>query len=332
MPTSASTNPELTAPVDLSLNGRDLNPAARGWSRTPLHRTTLRGWGRNKAWDYWGLVSPDYIVGVTVSNLDYAAVLQGYLLDRRSGKDREFGALIPFGGGVTLPDTLPPMTVTASGKGFTYQFADQAGGTALHVEFEDVVIDAVAAEAGDSLSVVVPWSRRRFQYTVKDLARPLTGALQIGNDSYEFPAGESFAVLDRGRGRWPYAMTWNWAAGSGSVAGERRAIQLGGQWTVGTGATENALFVGERMHYIPTEVTWDYTPGNWSAAWRMHGERVDAEFIPEHVRHAKTNALVIASETFQAFGTWRGWAETDAGERIDLTGLTGWAEQAQNRW
>jgi len=40
--------PELTAPVDLC-DGARLNPAARGWSRRPLHRANLSArWGRNK--------------------------------------------------------------------------------------------------------------------------------------------------------------------------------------------------------------------------------------------------------------------------------------------
>lgn len=45
---------ELTEPVDLAAaDGRSLNPAARGWSRRPLHRANLRGgWGRTKRWDY----------------------------------------------------------------------------------------------------------------------------------------------------------------------------------------------------------------------------------------------------------------------------------------
>jgi len=41
---------EITAPVDLcSDGGTRLNPNARGWSRSLLHRSNLAGrWGRNK--------------------------------------------------------------------------------------------------------------------------------------------------------------------------------------------------------------------------------------------------------------------------------------------
>ena len=49
--------PEISTPVDLcTVRGR-LNRAAVGWTRRPLHRPNLRGWGRTKRWEYWGLVT-----------------------------------------------------------------------------------------------------------------------------------------------------------------------------------------------------------------------------------------------------------------------------------
>ncbi|WP_353939651.1 DUF2804 family protein [Micromonospora sp. b486] len=34
----------------------------------------------------------------------------------------------------------------------------------------------------------------------------------------------------------------------------------------------------------------------------------------------------------QCFGHFTGWAATGDGERVDLDGLVGWAEEARNRW
>ena len=73
---SSTPLPELTAPVDLCLPDGRLNRQAVGFSRRPLHRTPLRGWGRNKRWEYWGLVTPSHVVGLTMSNLDYVAALE----------------------------------------------------------------------------------------------------------------------------------------------------------------------------------------------------------------------------------------------------------------
>ena len=79
--------PEITEPTDLcQANGR-LNKSAVGYSRRPLHRTNLRRWGRNKRWEYWGVVTESHAIGMTISNLDYLAVNQLYVLDRATGEE-----------------------------------------------------------------------------------------------------------------------------------------------------------------------------------------------------------------------------------------------------
>ncbi|GAA3097385.1 DUF2804 family protein [Nonomuraea salmonea] len=49
---------EITAAVDLCLPDGRLDPRAVGWTRRPLHRANLRGWGRTKRWEYWGWSPP----------------------------------------------------------------------------------------------------------------------------------------------------------------------------------------------------------------------------------------------------------------------------------
>ena len=53
---------------------------------------------------------------------------------------------------------------------------------------------------------------------------------------------------------------------------------------------------------------------------------------PFHERAARTQLGVVANETHQCFGTLAGWATDDQGDRVDLDGLVGWAEEARNRW
>lgn len=89
-------------------------------------------------------------------------------------------------------------------------------------------------------------------------------------------------------------LTWSWAAGRGVGGGSVRGVQLGGTWTAGTG--------------------------------------LDLTLHPFHERVARTNLLVVASETHQCFGEWEGWGETEEGERVRFDGLVGWADEARNRW
>lgn len=180
------------------------------------------------------------------------------------------------------------------------------------------------------MALVVPWSPRRFQYTLKDVGRQVSGTLALDGATHTFAPEDSFAVLDHGRGKWRYAVRWTWAAGS--EPGGARAVQLGGTWTDGTGQTENGLLVDGRLHKIHEDLTWSYDRADWMRPWRIHGERVDVALVPLHERVARTQLGVVASETRQCFGTFRGWALDDAGERVVLDGLTGWAEEARQRW
>lgn len=322
---------EITRPVDLCDARGRLDRDAVGWTRTPLHRPNLRGWGRTKRWEYWGLVTDTHVVGLTISSLDYAGVEALYVLDRATGQKTVHEVTVPLARGVELAERSGVGTSRVRAGSLSLELVDSEDGTRIRASAPDVEIDVLAERppGHESLGVVVPWSDRLFQYTVKDVARPLTGRLTVAGTTYD---ASGWAVLDHGRGRWPYSLTWNWAAGSGTVDGQVRGLQLGGKWTEGTGSTENALLVGTRLHKLHDEVTWDYDRAAWLRPWRIHGDRLDVTFTPFHERVARTNLLVVASETHQCFGHFTGWAVDDDGDRVALDGLVGWAEEARNRW
>ena len=324
---------EITAPVDLA-RGRRLNPDAVGWSRTPLHRTAIAGWGRTKRWEYWGIVTDRFVVGLTVAGLDYLALAGIYVYDRSTGVELARDGIAPLGR-PRFPDEPGVGTVSlragVGGGAVTAGFRDGPGATRMRAEGSGVAVELEVRRPGhDALAVVVPWSDRRFQYTVKDLALPVTGVLTV--DGVVHDIGSGWAVLDRGRGRWRYATTWNWGAGSGEVDGQARAIQVGGRWTDGTGSTENGLLVDGHMHKLGEDLRWEYDLSDAGAPWRVVGERLDATLVPFHRRRAITELGVLAVRTHQAFGEWRGAGVLDDGTEVRLDGLVGWAEESRNRW
>ncbi|GAA3291857.1 DUF2804 domain-containing protein [Arthrobacter citreus] len=328
---------ELTLPTDLTLARGTLNPQAVGYSRSPLHRTPLPGGPggrlRTKRWEYWGILSPELAVGMTIVNLGYAASLQIYVLVRATGEEISIEPLkiLPSSAEVQLPDTLPPLTAFGSAGDVSLRFHDDDGGTHLRARSPRVEVDLYAPADGDVLGVVVPWSERRFQYTLKDVARRVSGTVTVDGRTYAV-GDEAFAVLDRGRGRWPYRTTWTWGAGSGTVNGTRLGLQIGGQWTAGTPATENALIVDGRLHHYDGELEFTYDLTDPDSAWTVHGPWIDAVLTPFHRRTSATKLGVISSEIWQAFGSWTGTARTPDGTAYTLDGLTGWIEEARHRW
>lgn len=127
-------------------------------------------------------------------------------------------------------------------------------------------------------------------------------------------------------------MHWNWGAGSGRTDGRVVGLQVGGKWTDGTGATENALLVDGHLTKISVELDWRYDEDAWLAPWRVTGEGVDLTFAPFHLKRSVIDLKVFASRTHQCFGHWAGRVRDDAGDWVRLEGLVGWAEDVRNRW
>lgn len=297
-----------------------------------MHTANLRGWGRSKRWEYWGLVTPRHIIGLTLSSLDYAGVHGIYVLDRRTGTETVRSAVEPLARSVRLPQRSGGGPARARAGGLSLEFTSSGSGVRLRASGPGVGVRADVGPGQDCLDVVVPWSRRLFQCTVKDVGRPVSGALDLDGQEFRFGSDGSFAVLDHGRGRWPYSVTWNWAAGYGAVLGRRVGLQLGGRWTDGTGTTENALFVDGRLHRLPDALDWQYDRDDWTAPWRIRGPRVEVTLAPFHERVERTNLLLVSSEVHQCFGRFTGWVVDDSGHRVPVDGLVGWAEEARNRW
>ncbi|KAJ4293022.1 hypothetical protein N0V88_005686 [Collariella sp. IMI 366227] len=263
----------LDTSLSLLVDGKptaSMNPAAHGWSRRPLADTRLHGglwtWGRNKRWEYWGVMTPRHIIGITISSLDYAGVNQLYVVERETLKPWSSEVVDPLARRVRLPDTYAQSdaSFTSFDVNITIKESRTATHRITHITASgkqsgiEVDVELKRGIDADALHVVVPWNERQFQYTIKEPAIPAQGTIKIKGETHAFGGdvdSASFGVLDHGRGRWPYSMVWNWAAGSGYVDGKRVGLQLGAKWTDGTGSTENAVIVNGHLTKISEELT-----------------------------------------------------------------------------
>ncbi len=333
---------ELTSEVSLTGPDGRLDRAAVGWARRPLVDTAGIGcgWGRTKRWEYWNVTTPTHILALTVSHIDYAAVHEVWVLERETEHTWQRSATVIPARGVELPARLEHGRSRASARHLAIAIDELTSddgrhhGTRLRARIPGASFDVVAQlpEGHERLAVVVPWDDKRFQYTVKDVARPAHGTLVLDGRRLEVPAGESWAVLDHGRGRWPYDVTWSWGAGSGRSGGRVIGLQVGGRWTDGTGSTENAVVVDGRLHKVRAELTWEYDPAEPMRPWRVHGGGLDARFEPFYDKVTRTNLLIVSASTDQCFGHWSGTFRSDDGDQLTFEGLLGWAEHVHNRW
>jgi hypothetical protein len=330
---------ELTEKVSLTGPDGRLNRDAIGWARRPLVdcaglvRRPGRAWGRTKRWEYWLVVTPTHLLAQTVSSIDYAAVHEAWVLDRATGRHWGRSATVLPARDVVLPANLHGGPASGRARDLDVEVRPLVVGTRLSARIPDAswAVTVVRPADQDCLAVVVPWSDKRFQYTVKDVGLPASGTVTIEGREYDVPEG-SWAVLDHGRGRWPYDVRWNWAAASGVSGGRRVGLQLGGGWTQGTGSTENGVFLDGRLHKIGDELAWSRDPADWLRPWRVSGGGLAATLVPFHDKQSRTNLGVVASRTDQCFGTWSGTFTTADGETVAFDGLVGFAEDVHNRW
>ncbi|MCL2533338.1 MAG: DUF2804 family protein [Nocardiaceae bacterium] len=330
---------EITAPVSLTRPDGRLNPDAVGWTRTPLLITDgvgrgRVGKGRNKRWEYWAVTTPTHVVSLVLSDIDYAAVHGVWLLDRTTGETVGYDTIGALGRSATLPGTLGVGPARARTRKLRIDIDEVEGGTRLRAHTARVEIDVIAhrPDGHECLGVVVPWTDTLFQYTVKDVARPATGTIRVDGVATDVPAGESWATLDHGRGRWPYSVHWNWGAGSGRTDGRVVGIQIGGKWTDGTGSVENSLLVDGHLSKISEELVWTYDVGDAMAPWTVSGAAVDLTFTPFHLKRSVTDLKVFSSRTHQCFGHWSGKIQDDTGAWVRVEDVVGWAEDVRNRW
>lgn len=327
---------ELSEPVDLCLPDGTLNPAAVGWTRAPLHRANLRGWGRNKRFEYWCITTPEIVVAVNVSHSDYRVTLATFFLNLKT-LEAFTGVEVHW-----LPRSRVDHMPETSGKGATIGRGDRmriemrptVGGTKLDATTERLRVDLdVFERAGhESMGVVVPWDRHRFQYTRKDNCLPVQGRVVADGVTYEVEAGTAYATLDHGRGRWPYSIVWNWASGSGRSRGHEIGLQFGAKWTDGTPSTENCLRIDGRIQKISQEVVWTYHTTDWLRPWTIKGDRVDLVFTPVYDRQSSFDRLIVVSKEHQCFGYFDGHVIDEDGRRFEVERIFGWAEEVRRRW
>lgn len=336
---------ELTTPVSLTKDHK-FNRAAHGWARQPIVDTSgihdrkedNPAWGSNKRWEYWCVLTPTHILSCTVASLDFLGSAEVWIFDRATntpvvakgtaamGDDGSKAARLPAG-----VETGPASYI---GGGVEIIIEQVPGGTRLKAKTDEGGFDVFAARSDghERLAVVVPWSDDLFQYTVKDVSRPASGTVTVGEQTFPIKEGESWAILDHGRGRWPSSIAWNWGAGCGrDVQGRNIGIQIGDRWTDGTGSTENSFLLGTKLYKISEKLKWEYELASPLKNWRISGGGLDATLTPFYDKFSEVDAQIVASRTDQVFGHFTGTFNTGS-EVVKFENVIGFAEDVERKW
>lgn len=332
---------EITSPVRLCGEDGRLNRAAVGWSRHPLHTCNLQpSLARKKKWNYWAVTSDDFLFSATIADIERFQLGGAYLFDRRSKLHLE-KTVIEGPGTIEMPETVAG-DIAIDHRSMRVALLDHGEGTRIRVETDDfdgrrleadIVVERPAGH--ETLNVVIPWHEEQFQFTSKQNTLPASGFVRLGEQRFDFTA-PSFGCLDYGRGVWPEHTVWNWGAASGVQAGRLVGLNLGGQWTDGTGMTENGLCVDGVLTKLSEDLAFEYDRSAPMKPWRIRTtvtDRVELRFDPEFERVSETgdrSAMFVS--THQMFGCYSGRIAPDGEGPIELRELFGWIEDHEARW
>ncbi len=330
----------------LDARGRLREP---GWARRPLlvydRSAVIAPLRRIKEWDYYCVLAKDFGVAFTIADNGYIGIVSASVLDFNEGSHTTETLIIPFPlGSLSLPISSEKGDVKVRHKGGSISFSLMEGGArVLKLDFPDFghgsglrgVLVLNERPGADSIVTATPWRRKpsAFYYNRKVNCLAAEGVIQFGDTELIFPKGESFGVLDWGRGVWPYGDIWYWASASWVVNGKMFGINVGYGFGDTSAATENALFVDGCLHKLGA-VTFRINPRDWLAPWHFTSDdgRLDMTLTPTIDRSANMNLLIYSSVQHQLFGTFTGRAVLDDGSVMEFRDIPGFAEKVKNRW
>ena len=307
---------------------------------------------RIKEWDYYLVNDDEYALAFTIGDMGYAALVSASLLDFRNQTFITESAMgmLPLGRlhmpnvsllGITrFEDKRASMRfeVADGMRRLAVRFADFKCGDSLEVE---LVLDQ---EPRDSMVIATPWAEdpHAFYYNQKIVGMRAIGTFTLGGLRHEFHDGDSFGLLDWGRGVWTRDNTWFWGVAQGNQNGRRFAMNLGYGFGDTSAASENMIFVDGVAHKlgrvdfgIPIRNAHGHTVGEYFALmqpWHVTDDagRLDLRFEPDIDRVDYIDLKLVVSDQHQVFGKFSGTVVLDDGTKFEICNLRGSAEAIHN--
>lgn len=341
---------EISAPAPLLRDDGSLTEA--GYATYPMlvyDRSAVKGGkSRIKEWDYYLIHNDRYAIALTVDDNSYMGMMSVSFIDFEKQSEITKSAIIPLTfGKVKLPASSDSGNVVFKNRRVSFEFLHEGEGRRLKVRFdrfnkkEPFECDLyLFEEPRDSMVIATPFAQKKtaFYYNQKIISMRAQGTVYYDRKKYKFTPGNTFGLLDWGRGVWTYDNTWLWSAAQGDVDGHKFGFNLGCGFGDTTAASENMLFYDGAAHKL--EQVEFVIPKNadgsddYMSEWRFASNdgRVDLAFKPILDRKAKISLGIIMSDQHQVFGRFSGTAVLDNGKEVKLDDLIGFAEKVHNKW
>lgn len=317
-----------------------------GWSKQLLQKYSREDIKapkfRIKEWDYYLVMTEEFAVAMTISDLGYLGMLSASFLDFTQPWEHTESVLTAFPmGKFNLPSDSKDGASAFENDRLSMKFVVEDGKRHLTCTFKkfdrdkDFACDIVLAQPQqDTLVIATPWDKKHhFYYNQKINCLPASGWAEYNGKRYEFNPAADFGVLDWGRGVWTYDNYWYWGSGSGYVDGVPVGFNIGYGFGNTFAATENVIFYDGKAHKID-DVKFHIPEDDFLKPWKFSSSdgRFEMDFVPIIDRNSLTDVKVIISDQHQVFGRMTGTMILDDGTKVELKDFLCFAEQVHNKY
>ena len=334
---------EITEPTPL------LNPdgslAAVGWARRPLVQynpeyVPADDRGRLKEWDAYLMIAPDFMFGITVSDIKLATFISFEMIDFHTteittGLELRVGSL-----GFMPTDMYGTIDYDFGGNRFTLTY--DRGVRTIVADFAksamspawNCALTLTQNPEEEDLAAVSPYREEgTYFYENKIVGMVVSGDVTVDGRSYQYDPSTAFATLDWGRGVIPHVNEWHWGVAAARVDGRIVGFNIGDGWNDDSLGTANAQKIGGRLHKL-YRVSFDYDPNDMLEPWRIESDdgRMQMDLEPFFYQNVGMMILDIGMVVDKVYGRFSGTMTTDDGEPIAFDDMIGFVEWSAQRW
>lgn len=304
-----------------------------------------------KEWNFYEISNERYILLVMIADVSYGATTSVILHDMETGE--QFAAsstsLLTFGRyGVFDTDAMAPSVISKHKKNYNLDITTADGyktivfnGKTGKQDYKvDVRMDMFPNH--ESLTFAVPLVKnnpKKFYLDQKINCMPVTGTVTIGDRVIEFSPEDTFAILDWGRGAWPYHSSWYWCNGSKRLDnGDIFGFELG--WGFGDEniCTENTIFYNGKAQKLG-KITLEKGRSNWmiksdwtGTDWVLKSDdgRLNLTMTPVYDNFTCSRVIFVGNWCHQVFGRFNGTVKLDDGTVLEIKDMMAFCEKADN--
>ena len=347
-----------------------------GWARKQMltyNREDINALGvQIKEWDYYAISGCGRNFVLTISDVGYFGMVSSSIITNwyeGSGENtslfNDIAVRLLSSGNMNLPRDIMNGTIDVTeGKASAKVTATPDGNRHIQVtwdEYGSMDKDNFIAKFGalgmsadlvlyhdpnsDHIMVATPFenSKSQFYFNQKINTMRVKGTLIVGQIKMVYDDDNvGLAVLDWGRGVWPYSDSWIWASASGEATlvktdGTEEIVEFGLNMGEGFGNlsshSENCMFVNGKIVKFG-KLSFAYNSLDWYEPWHITNEdnTLNLQLQVYYVLPTVVDVGVLGMNSHQSQGVWRGSYTYPDGTVLKLDGVIGFSEYVHNKW